>query len=651
MFTPARVYFSLRHGDLVIRVQHKDTNDLLQLVPPDKLRGDLPIVLVEGHVHWLNLSTSIIEIRPLKNIWEQSDENWRIDCADGKYRVYKDGRFLVDIRSQTWAMVSSLLKGLDPPEGLVVTTSATGVSSAPRLSVALPRHGLSFFVNSDGDLESDDFKEMVYDENQDIGTLFGLVDRLVLRAKTVVEEGLVPRCVLIPRHPYTTRGGLLEKFSYSSGTYDVYKVDTELGCLKGNSSWESKYLLSHLHARTSIDWAADSLTSRTGAQEALSILRCAGWKSLQPREVMHLKNSLELPWYPQIGIAQDEEHMTERYPFLRQRARRAAYLFSSNDTTSTFPGDCNDMEPVSPLPGPRLEDTRVVLKLREILRVLREALPVSSPCSFLHPQFMLGESSGTPRVSHTTFSRWQPLSAGHSHFLHPSLASQDMRQRSWCPITLELLLSTRDVPALPQPTNLSRYNSDGDKYSSGTPAFDRLLSSLPMTEGGPRFQDRYIAHLHSSARHVHEEYQTTCTSTVRYPIEELKKHFVECRRKWMDASGRLKDSLSAMTANPLEQTLAQCGQWPLVMTYSLLGCLASTSLIKLSENWKTCLVQFALLLLELQRARRLLQFALAGLEEEFSKELENEGCEGWDADQYPDWLLIQVCLRSMSVHI
>ena len=822
MFTPAQVHFSLRGSDLVIRVQHKDKNDLLQLVPPDKLKWDLPIVLIEDHVHWLNLSTSIIEIRPLKNLWEQSDENWRIDCADGKYRVYKGRQSLVDMRSQTWDMVSSLLKGLDAPEHLVVTTSTTGMSPAPRLSVALPRHGLSFFVNSDGDLESDDFKEMVYDENQDIGTLFGLVDRLVLRPKVAVEEGLVLRCVLIAHPPDKTRGGI----SDSPATYDVYNVDTELGRLKGNSSWESKDFLSRAHARVSIDWGPDLLTGRTGAQEALSILRCAGYQSLGQRRSPEPSGIPELSWYPQTGIARGERPNPVRSSWFltrRRRARRATYLFSPNDVTSTFLGDCNDVEPVSSLPEPQLEDTactaasviyhlladtstcvnnvsiwakdwgdamdgnatdspspysgaswnsnlpqmllvkvndilqehngarrqfyllfllptlaycsshpqtaflsmflafakegqhqlgnyadynlldgyfahRVVLdhhilawvrkfdmgdisrdrvedavesflrlgalpadtipilpldpeirnvtelsrtfqellsschrnlKLKEeISHVLREALPASSPCSFPHLRFMLGDS------------------------LHPLSAVQHTDQRSWCPITLGLLLSTRDVPALPQPTNFPRYNTDGDKYSSlATPAFNRLLSSLQMAEGCPGFQDQYIAHLHSSARHVHEEYQTTPGTAIKCPIEELKKHFVECRRRWMDALRHLKDSLSATTADPLEQTLARCGQWPPITTYSLLGCLASTSPIKISENWKRCLVQFALLLLELQHSRRLLRFASAGLEEEFSKELENEGCEGWDAEQYPDWLLVQVCSQSLSVHV
>ena len=443
--------------------------------------------------------------------------------------------------------------------------------------------------------------------------------------------------------------------------------------------------------------------------------------------------------------------MTRQYPYWRQRARRAAYLFSPNDTTSTFPGDCNDMEPVSSPPEPwlvedtactaasviyhRLVDTPtcmnivsnwgdtmdgdaadspspyvgaswnpnlpeallvrvkdvlqelngarqhfqllfllptlaycsshpqtaflsmllaftrkgqyrlenhadhnlldgyfahgVVLKLEEeISRALWEALPASSPCSFPHLQFMPGD------------------------ILHPSLALQHTHQHSGCPITLGLLLSTRVVPALLPRTNLPQYNSDGDKYpSSGTPAFSQLLSSLRVTERDPRFQRQYITHLHSSALHVRKEYQTTGRIMIKYPIEELKKHFLECRRKWMDALDRLKGSLSATTADPLEQTLARCGQWPPVTPYSLLGFLASSSLIKLSKDWKMCLVQFALLLLELQRARRLLRFALAGLEDEFSKELKNAGCKGWDAEQYPDWLLVQVRSRSLSMRV
>ena len=65
--------------------------------------------------------------------------------------------------------------------------------------------------------------------------------------------------------------------------------------------------------------------------------------------------------------------------------------------------------------------------------------------------------------------------------------------------------------------------------------------------------------------------------------------------------------------------------------------------IKLTGPWKRCLVQLALLLLELQRARRLLRLAIDGQHEDFYKELGNGGCDGWDPEAQPDWILIQGC--------
>lgn len=92
----------------------------------------------------------------------------------------------------------------------------------------------------------------------------------------------------------------------------------------------------------------------------------------------------------------------------------------------------------------------------------------------------------------------------------------------------------------------------------------------------------------------------------------------------------------------LGHALDQAGQWPQITPNALLRCLASTSPIKLPEDWKKCLVSLALLLMALQRSRRLLRYSLDNLEEELSRELENEECDGWSAEEYPDWLLIQV---------
>ena len=85
----AQVYFSLRkkRSNLVIRAKRKQVtgdSDIIELIPQEKLEGDLPAVLIKGHAHWLNLSTSVLEIRPLDSLWTTSSENWKITCTPGK---------------------------------------------------------------------------------------------------------------------------------------------------------------------------------------------------------------------------------------------------------------------------------------------------------------------------------------------------------------------------------------------------------------------------------------------------------------------------------------------------------------------------------------------------------------------------------------
>ncbi|KAF8127616.1 hypothetical protein EV363DRAFT_1452213 [Boletus edulis] len=317
-----QVYFSLKNdSDLVIRAKRKhDTGDshIIELIPQDKLKGDLPAVLIEGHAHWLNLSISVVEIRPLDSLWEASAENWMIECTPGQYRMRKGNELLIDVRSQTWDMVSSLLGPLDTPQNLLVTVSPIDncrrFTSSLQLSVVLPRYGLSFYVDDDGDLQSRNIRGMVYDENQSIGTLFGLVNRLVLRPKSrdVNAIELISRYILIPdgeisfhkdshhvRVKVDTRRSALGRV-----TYQTYKVDTELGCLTGNASPTNKLYCAYLHALTG-GCGTDPLTGRTGTEEALSLLRSAScWSimKLGPREAELLALIASIcptrRWYP-----------------------------------------------------------------------------------------------------------------------------------------------------------------------------------------------------------------------------------------------------------------------------------------------------------------------------------------------------------------
>ena len=599
----------------MVRARGNPRNEILELIPASILRGDLPPALVDGHVHWLNLSTKTIEIRPLERLWEQSSENWRIDCASGQYRMYKGHETLVDIRSPTWAMVSKCFECLNnvfrsqtESQNLLITTSPIDPAqstSVPQLSVALPHYGLSFFVNETEDVESRDFKDMVYDEDQCVGALLGLQNLLVLRPKThiagaLVPEELIPRRVLIPNGRPTMHGDHRVRLEVKRASltesdeplYHAYNVDNELGSLIGNGSLTNTRLLAYLHAMTSCH-QPDPLTGKTGAQTALCLLQLAGCRSIMKLNALDDHRLWTSTRYPQINAAYKEiqnryywnsdahDHEPVSAPEKRA-ARRAAYLFPSNATGPTTPED----------------------------RSYNESNCLGT-CIFAEP-------SGLPILP-------PPVSSLRHVF----------NERTQLQITLERLFSNRPAPKLPVRSIL--LCDSHSTPSDDIPALDQLFTSLRTDSS---FQRAYLARLDASAQCVRMESRVTHRMAGENLTETLKKHYVQCRVNYLDSLDILKSSLGP-TIDPHEQTLYRFGQWPPI-TADLLRYLASTSPVDIPPRWKECLISLALLLLELQRARRLLRFALDSLEEEFSRELENEGCLGWKAEEYPDWLLIQV---------
>jgi hypothetical protein len=591
----SQVHFSLRDDELVVRTQCNQTNDIHALIPRRKLQGDLPPALVADHVHWLNLSTKIIEIRPLTRLWEQSSENWRIeiDCSSGQYHVYRGCETLVDIRSSTWAMVSECFKclnGVDITRStniLITTSSIDSVQSAlvQRLSVTLPAYGLSFFANEREELESRDFKDMIYDEDQCIGALFGLENLLVLRPKTQiagasVPEALIPRCVLIPygvpeRHEIDKYRFVAHIDAHSSNfsepdeqLHHTYNVDTELGCLIGNGSLTSLRLLAYVHAATSCH-RPDPLTGKTGAQAALCLLQSAGCRSIMKFKALDINSIHWTPTqYPQINAAYQD--ILNRYYWNHDSRKDGASDKGATRQAARFPAE-----------------------------------------------------PGLATLTHSISSRNECLPR---------------------PVTLDHLLCNRPAPELPARSTLLR--DSHNTLSDDIPLLDQLFSSLRVDSS---FRREYLAHLDASAQSVRVMSQMTHEVAGENSIEALRKHYERCRVNYLNSLGILKKSLGPMT-DPQEQVLDRFGQWPPITADVLLRYLASTSPIEIPPHWKKCLISFALLLLELQRSRRLLRFAMDGLEEEFSKELENEGCDGWNPEEYPDWLLIQVAFFCLDAH-
>ena len=876
-----QVYFSLKNdSNLVIKAKRKSgpgDSHILELIPQDKLKGDLPALLIEGHAHWLNLSTSIIEIRPLDSLWEASSENWTIDCTLGQYRMQKGSEFLVDIRSQSWAMVSRLLQPLDTPQNLLVSASQID-SSEPmtslQLSVSLPRYGLSFYVDKDGDLQSHNMRGMVYDEDQSIGTLFGLVNRLVLRPKIRDPDAveLIPRCVLIPdgeisfqkdghhvRIEVNTPRPALERV-----TYQTYKVDIDLSCLTGNVSLTNKLYCVYLHALTS-GCSTDPLTGRTGTEEALSLLRSASCSSImrfgaREAELLgliasicpvrtwypeHLKCMQKVEWHDLPAITQHHElyiaskaikshyervqmflenqsgHLFPRFPkhdddLLQRSALRAAYLFPSEFSGCQWPSGVNhdvqysarhllrsgerraciaatsvihgtthamtkrsldilsmveswedsvsgtaalslqyDNSWLTPnLPLIWLEAYKLLRRVKnggwfQILFSLPAMAYASPNLSDLVPMFVAfarsprfrwedppphdsydlaegycpsaaalrsyvsdtfehGHQKFTPRrdergrglenklklfnerrksdinaavqklidtwpcetrlwgsvnsdvqrhfssychnfqlkehltrvqdILNDIFAKSSPIPAPRYSFQ----PSQSIPFRTSWSITLDLLF-TRPAPRLPEHVGLLLCTvADANTPLSDPAPLDQLLATAEAN-AKDTFQGQYVSALRASAECFRRDSVSVAHGETNLPTAKmLFEHHTSCEDSYIEALHCVKQHLWPRTKSEL--ALAQSGQWPRITAHALFGSLASNSLIVLPDDWKKCLIRFTLLALRLQRARRLLRLHLDNLREELRWELQNRGWDGWDADAYPDWLLIQVCL-------
>ena len=540
-----------------------------------------------------------MEIRPFKQLWETSPENWRIDFSSDQSYLYRGHETLLDIHSPTWARVSKCLDVFMCRErDVLITTSPINTQSEPvqpqsalRPSVTFPRCDLSFFVNDREELESCDFKGMVCDENQCVDALFGLESLLVLRPKArhVGAESLIPKCVIVPdgnlvkhanHHVRVNREGCYSLFH-------TYRVDTELGCLMGDGSMRSTRYLIDLHCITSCH-RPDPLTAKTGAQAALSLLQLTRCRTLMDH---HAFSSRKLDTaYPQVNAA---------YAQIKNRYYRT-------------------INPIRDLPESAVEK-----------RAAQRAV-------YLFP-------SGVPGP--TTLEGHSHIESDHSakEATRPKLSIHPHRH----PPTLDQLLFNRPAPGLRARSALLRKSCSTP--SEDVSALDQLFPTLHPT--ATQFRREYVANLAASARSVRAQPRTTTYRVAgENVIEALEKHFVQCKVNYWDSFDILKGSLGP-TTDPFEQRLERFGQWPLIAANILLRYLTSTSLIDIPPRWKKCLTTFALLLLELQRARRLLQYALDGFEEEFLEELKNEVCDGWNPEEYPDWLLIQVGLFHPSARM
>jgi hypothetical protein len=280
------------HGsELIIRTQREQ--HVREVIPISALLDDFPRAFVEDYVHWLDPSTQTIEWRSMKNMWVSSLDNWHMHQYHDSYVLSRGTHKLLDIRSPTVQAISSILNPLELATNIHVVIDCR----TEALEIHLPRMKLDFLLkDATSLLESKQFRGMVLDECQSIGTFTGLVNKLVLR-----DTRSSSRCIIVPHGDVSvsSKGYHVEvrivRTSAAHVHYHTYQIDSTLGKLDDNSL-QSKLFKLYLHATTS-HCLADQLTGRTGTEEALYGLEGAAARSfvaLEPAESELLKKFTRL---------------------------------------------------------------------------------------------------------------------------------------------------------------------------------------------------------------------------------------------------------------------------------------------------------------------------------------------------------------------
>lgn len=184
--------------------------------------------------------------------------------------IDKGSSYHANIVGPLFQSISQRLAPLENSRYLHIT-----YSPARQICIELPRMKLSFFINDELDLESHNLRNQVIDENQSSGTMLGLQNQLLLRAKEPITQSLPQsRTVLIPHGAVsfsTSENHVSVKVDPGSDrqvAFHQYKVDSGLRYLAVSTGLTSRLFKIYLHAVTS-HCLPDPLTGRTGTEEAL----------------------------------------------------------------------------------------------------------------------------------------------------------------------------------------------------------------------------------------------------------------------------------------------------------------------------------------------------------------------------------------------
>lgn len=266
------VQLGMSGDDLFVRATNGSTT--YETIPNTLFRDAYPTSFVKEYVHWLNLATGMVQFRPVNDPWaSRSATAWTLSRYNMQWRLSKSLSCILPISSLTSKIVSRVLGPL--ADETQIHSVLQPSLHTKTLLVSIPKLHLSFNLSEGSDsLESNEYRSMVVDADQSLGTLVGLRSKLLLKHSTTDD-----RMVLVPESEevkYRRENDHISVYASKSSIIKVHelRVDPQLGRLLDNGELGCKLFLVYLHALTSF-CLPDPLTHKTGTEQALTILKSA----------------------------------------------------------------------------------------------------------------------------------------------------------------------------------------------------------------------------------------------------------------------------------------------------------------------------------------------------------------------------------------
>jgi hypothetical protein len=259
------------------------TSGRLDLIPSRVFQDRLPHAFVADFIHWYDHTTNQVVFRPRQSPWITDLDCWRLkhDTRTKDWRLVKGPNVLVSMNSTSSRVLSKIVRSMEEAQHIHVVLNTT----TEIVDVHLPRLQLGFFIDrNSGTMYSRQFRGMIIDSQQDIGTLTGLTSKLVLKKEQSERTVLIP----VPRKfgvssirytkPSNSAHVTVEISKDDTTKVYAYNLDKVLGRITDSGDLESKLLMSYLHALTS-SCLPDPITKVTGTEAALQILQSAAVRS------------------------------------------------------------------------------------------------------------------------------------------------------------------------------------------------------------------------------------------------------------------------------------------------------------------------------------------------------------------------------------